>query len=33
MRVVVSVLLLTALLGACGGDDTEPVPQGVRFQL
>jgi hypothetical protein len=33
MRVVVSVLLLTALLGACGGDDTQPVPQGVRFQL
>lgn len=33
MRVIVPVLLLTALLGACGGDDTEPVPQGVRFQL
>jgi len=33
MRVVVSVLLLTTLLGACGGDDTEPVPEGVRFQL
>lgn len=33
MRVVVPVLLVTALLGACGGDDTEPVPQGVRFQL
>ena len=33
MRVVVSVLLLTALVGACGGDDTEPVPEGVRFQL
>lgn len=33
MRLVVAVLLVTGLLGACGGDDTAPVPRGVAFQL
>jgi hypothetical protein len=33
MRVVVPLLLVTGLLGACGGDDTVLVPDGVRFQL
>ena len=33
MRLVVAVLLVTGLLGACGGDDTVPVPRGVTFQL
>ena len=33
MRLVVTVLLVTGLLGACGGDDTAPVPRGVSFQL
>jgi len=33
MRLVVAVLLVTGLLGACGGDDTQPVPRGVSFQL
>lgn len=33
MRLVVTVLLVTGLLGACGGDDTAPVPHGVSFQL
>jgi hypothetical protein len=33
MRAVVSVLLVIALLGACGGDDTAPLPRGVTFQL
>ena len=33
MRLVVAVLLVAGLLGACGGDDTVPVPRGVRFQL
>ena len=32
MRLVVAVLLVTGLLGACG-DDTAPVPRGVSFQL
>ena len=33
MRVVVPLLLVIGLLGACGGDDTVPAPKGVRFQL
>ena len=33
MRLVVAVLLVTGLLGACGGDDAAPVPRGVAFQL
>lgn len=33
MRLVVAVLLVAGLLGACGGDDTVPVPRGVTFQL
>jgi hypothetical protein len=33
MRVVVPLLLVLGLLGACGGDDTVPPPAGVRFQL
>ena len=33
MRLVVAVLLVTGLLGACGGDDAAPVPRGVTFQL
>lgn len=33
MRVVVPLLLLLSLLGACGGDDTVPVPEGVSFRL
>lgn len=33
MRVVVPLLLVFGLLGACGGDDTVPAPKGVRFRL
>ena len=33
MRVVVPLLLVLGLLGACGGDDTVPAPKGVRFQV
>ena len=33
MRVVVPILLVLGLLGACGGDDTVPTPKGVRFQV
>ncbi len=33
MRLVVALLLVAGLLGACGGDDTVPVPSGVTFQL
>ena len=33
MRVVVPLLLVIGLLGACGGDDMVPPPKGVRFQL
>ena len=33
MRVVVPLLLVIGLLGACGGDDTVPAPKGVTFQL
>ena len=33
MRVVAPLLLVIGLLGACGGDGTEPVPRGVSFQL
>ncbi len=33
MRVVVPLLLVIGLLGACGGEDTLPPPKGVRFQL
>ena len=32
MRVVVPLLLLV-LLGACGGDDTVPAPEGVSFRV
>ena len=33
MRLAVPLLLVAGLLGACGGDDTGPVPRGVTFQL
>jgi hypothetical protein len=33
MRLVVALLVVAGLLGACGGDDTVPVPSGVAFQL
>src|SRR5688572_22334326 len=33
MRVAVSVLVITALVGGCGGDDTVPAPRGVTFQV
>ena len=33
MRLVVALLLVAGLLGACGGDDTVPVARGVTFQL
>jgi hypothetical protein len=33
MRLVVALLLVAGLLGACGGDETVPVPSGVTFQL
>jgi hypothetical protein len=33
MRAAVPVLVITALLGACGGDDTVPAPRGVSFQV
>jgi hypothetical protein len=33
MRPVVLLMLVVHMLGACGGDDTEPVPRGVTFQL
>ena len=33
MRLVVPLLLVAGLLGACGGDDTVPVPHGVTFQV
>ncbi len=33
MRVVVPLLLVIGVLGACGGDDTVPPPKGVTFQV
>ena len=33
MRVVVPLLLVIGLLGACGEADPVPAPKGVRFQL
>ena len=33
MRVVVPLLLVMGLLGACGGDDTVSAPKGVTFQV
>ena len=33
MRVVVPLLLVISLLGACGEADPVPAPKGVRFQL
>ena len=33
MRVVVPLLLVMGVVGACGGDDTVPAPKGVTFQV
>ena len=33
MRVVVPLLLVMGVLGACGGDDTVSAPKGVTFQV
>ena len=33
MRVVVPLLFVMGLLGACGGRETVPAPRGVTFQL